>query len=48
MLSQAYPWSPKAYEMSLEIGQQAPDFATQDQEGKMNRLNDFRGKKDVL
>ena len=48
MLSQAYPWSPKAYEMSLEIGQQAPDFTTQDQEGNMISLSDFKGKKVVL
>jgi peroxiredoxin Q/BCP len=34
--------------MSLEIGQQAPDFKTQDQEGDAISLSDFKGKKVVL
>ena len=32
----------------LEIGTQAPDFALPDQEGKIHRLSDYRGKKVVL
>ena len=34
--------------MSLEVGQQAPDFKTQDQEGNTISISDFKGKKVVL
>lgn len=34
--------------MSLEIGQEAHDFEVQDQDGKLIKLSDFRGKKVVL
>jgi len=34
--------------MSLEIGQQAPDFTAQDQDGNTISLSDFKGKKVVL
>ena len=32
----------------LRVGDQAPDFALQDQNGKTVRLSDFRGKKTVV
>ncbi|MFW9846440.1 MAG: redoxin domain-containing protein [Candidatus Thorarchaeota archaeon] len=32
----------------LNIGEQAPDFALQDQDGQEIRLSDFRGRKNVL
>lgn len=32
----------------LNIGEEAPDFALPDQDGKMIRLSDFRGKSNVL
>lgn len=34
--------------MSLNIGDQAPDFKTKDQDGKTIKLSDFKGKKIVL
>jgi cytochrome oxidase Cu insertion factor (SCO1/SenC/PrrC family) len=32
----------------LKVGDRAPDFALQDQNGKMVRLSDFTGKKTVV
>jgi len=32
----------------LNVGHQAPDFALPDQNGKIVRLSDFRGKKTVV
>lgn len=34
--------------MSLEVGKKAPDFEVKDQNGKMVKLSDFKGKKVVL
>lgn len=34
--------------MAIEVGQEAPDFETKDQNGNTVRLSDFRGKKVVL
>lgn len=34
--------------MSVEVGQQAPDFALKDQHNQVVRLSEFRGEKDVL
>lgn len=34
--------------MSLEIGQKAPEFEAQDQDGKLIKLSDLKGKKVVL
>lgn len=34
--------------MSLEIGQKAPDFESQDHDGNKVKLSDFKGKKVVL
>ncbi len=34
--------------MSIQAGQQAPDFELKDQDGQMRRLSDYRGKKHVL
>ena len=34
--------------MSVEVGQKAPDFELADQDGKMVRLSDFRGKLNVV
>jgi AhpC/TSA family protein len=33
---------------SLKVGDRAPDFALADQDGKVVRLSDFRGKKAVV
>jgi peroxiredoxin len=33
---------------SLNIGDRAPDFALPDQEGRVVRLSDFHGKKNVV
>ena len=32
----------------VEVGQPAPDFALPDQDGKIHRLNDYRGKTVIL
>ncbi len=32
----------------LKVGDQAPEFALADQEGKVVKLSDFRGKKNVV
>ena len=32
----------------IEVGKKAPDFALPDQDGKMHRLSDYRGKPVVL
>jgi thioredoxin-dependent peroxiredoxin len=34
--------------MAVEVGQQAPDFESKDQNGNMVKLSDYRGKKVVL
>ncbi len=34
--------------MTLEIGQEAPDFELKDQHGQMVKLSDFRGKQSVV
>jgi len=34
--------------MAVEIGQQAPDFELQDQDGTPVRLSSFRGSKNVV
>ncbi|WP_209329157.1 thioredoxin-dependent thiol peroxidase [Lunatimonas salinarum] len=34
--------------MAIEVGQQAPDFETKDQNGNTVRLSDFKGKKVIL
>jgi len=34
--------------MALEIGDQAPDFALSDQDGKTVKLSDFRGRRVVV
>lgn len=34
--------------MSIQAGQQAPDFELKDQDGQTRRLSDYRGKKNVL
>lgn len=34
--------------MTLQVGQQAPDFETKDQNGETVKLSDYRGKKVVL
>ncbi|EON75301.1 Thiol peroxidase, Bcp-type [Lunatimonas lonarensis] len=34
--------------MAIEVGQEAPDFETKDQNGNTVRLSDFKGKKVVL
>ena len=41
--------SPLAWSQStnLEVGDKAPDFELQDQDGKAVRLSDFSGKKNV-
>jgi len=42
------PPSPPAPPKLLEIGDEAPDFALRDHEGKEARLSSFRGKGKVL
>jgi peroxiredoxin len=37
-----------AYEMTIEIGQLAPDFELASHRGSTVRLSDFRGRKNVL
>ncbi len=32
----------------LSVGDRAPDFALPDQDGKVTKLSDFRGKKNVV
>jgi peroxiredoxin Q/BCP len=32
----------------LEVGQQAPEFALPDQDGKIHKLSDYKGKNVVL
>ena len=34
--------------MALEIGDRAPDFALQDQDGNVVKLSDFQGKRVVV
>lgn len=34
--------------MAIEVGQQAPDFETKDQNGNTVRLSDFKGKRVIL
>jgi thioredoxin-dependent peroxiredoxin len=34
--------------MALEVGKKAPDFALEDEAGKVVKLSDFRGKKVVV
>ena len=32
----------------LEVGQKAPEFAVPDQDGKIQKLSDFKGKRVIL
>jgi peroxiredoxin len=34
--------------MALAVGQMAPDFTLKSQDGRMVRLSDYRGKKNVV
>jgi peroxiredoxin Q/BCP len=34
--------------MALEVGKKAPDFALQDEDGKVVRLSDFKGRRVVV
>jgi mycoredoxin-dependent peroxiredoxin len=34
--------------MSIQVGQEAPDFALKDQNGQVRRLSDYRGKQSVM
>ena len=34
--------------MALTVGQMAPDFTLKSQDGRMVRLSDYRGKKNVV
>lgn len=34
--------------MSIQVGQEAPDFALKDQDGQVRRLSEFRGRKNVM
>jgi len=34
--------------MALAVGQMAPDFTLKSQDGRMVRLGDYRGKKNVV
>lgn len=39
---------PKGWAQGLSVGDEAPDFALNNQDGKAVRLRDFRGKKWVV
>jgi peroxiredoxin len=34
--------------MSIQVGQEAPDFALKDQDGQIRTLSEFRGRKNVM
>lgn len=41
-------WFHLSLKAELKVGERAPDFALQDQNGKTVRLSDFSGKKAVV
>jgi cytochrome oxidase Cu insertion factor (SCO1/SenC/PrrC family) len=44
----AISWPPSQAATALKIGDQAPDFALPDQNGRIVRLADYRGKKTAV
>ena len=40
--------SPAALAADLQVGQKAPEFALPDQDGKIHKLSDYRGKSVIL
>ena len=44
----AAPQQPAAPQTHLKVGDRAPDFELTDTEGRIVRLSDFRGKKNVV